>query len=236
MAVRATSASGSGDSAFSVIRATRASASGDVRYFFLKRALDIIIAAALLVVFSPLMLVVALAVSLNTPGPVFFRQRRVGENGEEFDMLKFRSMRHNVSARKHLEAVRAYMAGERLSNGPSVATAYKLTNDNRITRVGKFIRKTSLDELPQFWNVLRGDMSMVGPRPPVPYEVEHYDVHAMERLGCKPGITGPWQVYGRNRVTFSEMIDMDVTYLDNRSIWYDLKLISLTLPAALRGV
>jgi lipopolysaccharide/colanic/teichoic acid biosynthesis glycosyltransferase len=209
--------------------------SWDAQYFAWKRIVDVAVAATLLVVLSPLMLLAALAVCLDSPGPALFRQRRVGENGEEFDMLKFRSMRHNASSQKHEEAVKAYIAGEKLNMASDTDAPYKLANDLRITRVGAFIRKTSIDELPQLWNVLIGHMSMVGPRPPTPYEVTIYSPRAMERLNGKPGITGPWQVFGRNRVTFAEMIEMDVAYLRERSILYDLRLMALTLPAAVHG-
>ena len=205
------------------------------RYFAAKRALDVVLAITLLVALSPVMLVVAALVALDSPGPVLFRQRRVGQSGAPFHMLKFRSMYHNSDSAVHVKAVQRFMQGERLSESEATNAPYKLTDDNRITLIGKFIRKTSIDELPQLWNVLTGEMSLVGPRPPVPYEVELYTSREMMRLECKPGLTGPWQVYGRNTVTFREMIDMDIRYLDNRSIWYDLKLIVLTVPAALRG-
>jgi lipopolysaccharide/colanic/teichoic acid biosynthesis glycosyltransferase len=203
------------------------------RYFVAKRVLDVLLALTLLVVLSPVMAIVAALIALDSPGPVLFRQRRVGQNGVPFDMLKFRSMYHKSDATVHVLAVQRYMQGERLSE--SETSTYKLTDDKRITRAGKFIRKTSLDELPQLWNVVMGEMSLVGPRPPVPYEVDLYTPREMLRLEGKPGLTGPWQVYGRNTVTFKEMIEMDIHYLENRSIWYDLKLIVLTVPAALRG-
>lgn len=237
MAVRAPATSGSADGAFNanVVVSSASLESLDSRYFFWKRIVDIVISAALLVALSPVMALTALAVSLNTPGPVFFRQRRVGEDGAEFDMLKFRSMRHNVSSRKHQDAIKIYMAGGKLNDDSDTGSPYKLKGDTRITRVGRFIRKTSIDELPQLWNVLMGQMSMVGPRPPVPYEVQLYSPREMERLNGKPGITGPWQVYGRNKVTFAAMIEMDIEYLEQRSIWQDLKLIALTAPAAIHG-
>jgi lipopolysaccharide/colanic/teichoic acid biosynthesis glycosyltransferase len=235
MAVRAPATPGSADGAFdaSVVASVTSLESLESRYFFWKRVVDIVVSATLLVALGPVMLLTALAVSLNTPGPVFFRQRRIGEDGVEFDMLKFRSMRHNVSAKKHQDAIKIYMAGGKLNNDGG--SPYKLKGDSRITRVGQIIRKTSIDELPQLWNVLMGQMSMVGPRPPVPYEVQLYTPHEMERLKGKPGITGPWQVYGRNKVTFATMIEMDIEYLAQRSIWQDLKLIALTVPAAIHG-
>lgn len=237
MAVRAPAASGSADGALdaNAIVSSASLESQDSRYFFWKRIVDVVVSTILLVALSPLMLLTALAVSLNTPGPVFFRQRRVGEDGVEFDMLKFRSMRHNASSKKHQDAIKIYMAGGKLNDDSDAGSPYKLKGDTRITRVGQIIRKTSIDELPQLWNVLLGQMSMVGPRPPVPYEVQIYSPREMERLKGKPGITGPWQVYGRNKVTFATMIEMDIGYLSRRSIWHDLKLIALTVPAAIRG-
>jgi lipopolysaccharide/colanic/teichoic acid biosynthesis glycosyltransferase len=208
----------------------------DARYIVTKRVADIIIAGLLLIALSPLMVIVAAVVALDTPGPVLFRQRRIGEDGQPFDMLKFRSMRHNVSADTHRLAIKQYMSGQKLNTSRTTDAPYKLGNDSRITRIGKFIRKTSIDELPQLWNVIKGDMSMVGPRPPIPYEVDLYSARAMERLHGKPGLTGPWQVYGRGTVTFDEMIEMDIGYLSQRSIWYDLKLIALTAPVAILGV
>jgi lipopolysaccharide/colanic/teichoic acid biosynthesis glycosyltransferase len=237
MAVRAPVTPGSADGAFdaSAVASVTSLESLESRYFFWKRVVDVAVSATLLAALSPVMALTALAVSLNTPGPVFFRQRRVGEDGAEFDMLKFRSMRHNVSAKKHQDAIKVYMAGGKLNDDSDGGSPYKLKSDNRITRVGQIIRKTSIDELPQLWNVLVGQMSMVGPRPPIPYELEYYSPRAMERLKGKPGITGPWQVYGRNRVTFDRMVEMDVAYLNQRSIWQDLKLIAITAPAAVRG-
>ncbi|HEU0026303.1 MAG TPA: sugar transferase [Ktedonobacterales bacterium] len=237
MAVRAPVTPGSADGAFDAIAVASVASleSLESRYFFWKRVLDVVVSAALLVTLSPVILLTALAVSLNTPGPVFFRQRRVGEDGVEFDMLKFRSMRHNVSVRKHQDAIKVYMAGGKLNEDGDAGSPYKLKGDSRITRVGQIIRKTSIDELPQLWNVLMGQMSMVGPRPPIPYELQYYSPRAMERLKGKPGITGPWQVYGRNRVTFDRMVEMDIEYLEQRSVWQDLKLIAITAPAAIRG-
>jgi lipopolysaccharide/colanic/teichoic acid biosynthesis glycosyltransferase len=205
------------------------------RYFVAKRLLDVALAVALLVLLLPLMALVAALVAFDSPGPVLFKQKRVGEDGEHFDMYKFRSMCQNADAGLHRAAVKRFMQGERLNHERTTDAPYKLGDDPRITRIGRFIRKTSLDELPQLWNIIIGDMSFVGPRPPVPYEVEMYSPQAMKRLHGKPGLTGPWQVYGRGTVSYSKMIEMDVAYLSTRSIWYDLKLIVLTAPAAVRG-
>lgn len=202
----------------------------DSNYLRAKRVLDITF--TLLV--SPLLLlvglIVAMCIKLDSRGPVFFRQKRVGQNGVEFEMLKFRSMYINSDQQAHREKIIKYMNGQKLNNETNSNLSYKDVNDPRITRVGRFIRKTSLDETLQFWNVLRGDMTLVGPRPPLPYEVEMYSSHEMLRLSGKPGLTGRWQVYGRSRVTFQEMIEMDVEYLENQSLWEDLKLIFLTVP------
>jgi len=141
-------------------------------------------------------------------------------------------MRENCDDTVHREAIMQYQNGNALNGNTD--TPYKLQNDTRITKVGKFLRQASLDELPQFWNVLRGEMSLVGPRPPLPYEVELYSPREMLRLSGKPGLTGPWQVYGRSRVTFQEMVEMDIAYLQRQSLWEDLKLIALTTSVMLK--
>lgn len=194
----------------------------DRRYLRAKRVLDI--AFTLLV--APFLLVVgiviALCVKLDSKGPIFFRQTRIGRNGVEFQMLKFRSMYVNGDENVHKKRVE-----EMMRNGQ---TLDKAKNDPRITRVGRFIRKTSLDELPQFWNVLRGEMTLVGPRPPVAYEVALYKERDWLRLSGRPGLTGTWQVYGRSAVTFTQMVDMDIAYLEEQSMLKDIKLIFLTVP------
>lgn len=205
-------------------------------YLRAKRILDVLITLLLLPGLCLVMLVVALCIRLDSQGPVFYRQKRVGQDGVEFGMLKFRSMHVNNDDTIHREAVKRYMNGDVLSghNG-AVSTLYKLIDDPRVTRVGRIIRKLSIDELPQFFNVLRGEMSLVGPRPPLPYEVEAYSSRDSLRLYGKPGITGYWQVYGRSRVAFEEMVEMDITYLQQQSILQDMKLIILTVPAAFLG-
>jgi len=205
------------------------------RYFVAKRLLDVSLAILLFVLLIPIMAIVAALVAFDSPGPVLFKQKRVGQNGVHFDIYKFRSMCYNADVGVHRDAVKRFMQGERLNRARTTDAPYKLGDDKRITRIGKFIRRTSLDELPQLWNIIIGDMSFVGPRPPVPYEVEMYNPQAMKRLLGKPGLTGPWQVYGRGTVSYGEMVEMDISYLSNRSIWYDLKLIILTAPAAVRG-
>lgn len=199
-------------------------------YLRTKRALDI----AFTLLIAPFVLlvciVVAICIKLNSEGPIFFRQKRIGRNGVEFEMLKFRSMYVNSDQLAHREKILQYMNGQKLNEDSTGKMMYKDVQDPRITKVGRFIRKTSLDELPQFWNVLKGQMTLVGPRPPLPYEVELYTSHEWVRMVGKPGLTGTWQVYGRSRVTFQNMVEMDIDYLEKQSIWLDLKLIFLTVP------
>ena len=205
----------------------------DPGYLRSKRILDILITLVFLIPLCLVLLIVAVMIRVDSDGPIFFRQKRVGLNGREFYMLKFRSMYVNSDDSVHREAIKQYMNGEVINgNGNNL---YKLVDDHRITRVGRFIRKLSIDELPQFINVLRGEMTLVGPRPPVPYEVEHYSIRDQLRLYGKPGLTGTWQVYGRSRVNFQEMVEMDIAYLHQQSIWQDLKLIALTVPVMLQG-
>jgi exopolysaccharide biosynthesis polyprenyl glycosylphosphotransferase len=201
-----------------------------------KRASDIIIAGIALLLLSPLWLIVALLIKLDSRGPIFYRQERVGMDGRIFLFYKFRTMRVNSDDAKHREYQRKYIAGSPDTNlGDDERPAYKLLADNRITRVGRVLRRLSLDELPQLLNVLRGDMSVVGPRPPIPYEVEAYELWHRKRLDMKPGLTGLWQVSGRNRLTFDEMVRIDLFYIENWSLLLDLKIILRTLPVMLRG-
>jgi lipopolysaccharide/colanic/teichoic acid biosynthesis glycosyltransferase len=205
------------------------------RYLRAKRLFDVLFTLLIIPFFFLLLAVVAVLIRLDSEGPIFYRQKRVGRDGEEFEMFKFRSMYVQNDAALHREAVLRYIGGSALNDHGAPGTLYKLVNDPRVTRVGRFLRKTSLDEFPQFLNVLRGEMSLVGPRPPVPYEVEHYSSHDRLRLCGKPGLTGTWQVYGRSRVTFHEMVEMDITYLQEQSILEDLKLIALTVPVMISG-
>ena len=206
----------------------------DTRYLFYKRILDIVLTLLLLPLLLPICLVIAVLIRLDSKGPILFKQRRVGWNGEEFYVLKFRSMYVDADEETHRQAVKLYMNGMALNNGTSGNT-HKLHDDPRVTRIGKLIRKLSVDELPQFINVLRGEMTLVGPRPPVPYEVENYSMRDRLRLCGKPGLTGLWQVYGRSRVPFAKMVELDIEYLQRQSIWLDLKLIVLTVPVMLSG-
>ncbi|MBV9230667.1 MAG: sugar transferase [Chloroflexi bacterium] len=202
----------------------------DSNYLRVKRLLDIIFTLLI----SPFVLlvgvIVAVCIKLDSKGPIFFRQKRIGQNGVEFEMLKFRSMYVNSDELAHREKIIKYMNGQKLNEDKTGEKSYKDINDPRITPVGRFIRKTSLDELPQFWNVVCGQMTLVGPRPPLPYEVEMYSSYEWLRLTGKPGLTGTWQVYGRSRVTFQNMVEMDIEYLENQSLWQDIKLIALTVP------
>ena len=207
----------------------------DPAYLRTKRLLDIFFTLLILLPLCLVVGVIAVLLRLDSKGPIFFRQKRVGLNGVEFEMLKFRSMYVNCDDAAHRESVKHYMNGAILNGDADAENSYKLVDDPRVTRVGRIIRKTSIDELPQFINVLRGEMSLVGPRPPLPYEVEAYSSQDQLRLCGKPGLTGTWQVYGRSRVTFQKMVGMDIAYLQQQSIWQDLKLIALTLPVMLLG-
>ena len=207
----------------------------NVGYLHAKRILDVVFTLLILPFLCLVIAVVAVAIRLDSKGPIFFRQKRVGLNGKEFEMLKFRSMYVNCDDLTHREAIKQYINGGTINGDAETDNPYKLTNDPRVTRVGRFIRKTSIDELPQFINVLHGEMTLVGPRPDVPYTVEQYSQRDQQRLYGKPGLTGTWQVYGRSRVTFQEMIEMDIAYLHQQSIRQDLKLIALTVPVMLLG-
>ncbi len=205
------------------------------RYLRVKRILDVIFTLLMLPLLSVVMAIIALLIWLDSDGPVFFRQKRVGQNGVEFECLKFRSMHTNTDDSTHRHAIEQYMNGKALNGEAKNDMMFKLCDDPRVTRVGRVIRKMSLDELPQFFNVLQGEMTLVGPRPPLPYEVELYSARHMLRLCGKPGLTGPWQVYGRSRVPFGDMVEMDIAYLQQQSIWLDLKLIFLTIPVMMLG-
>jgi exopolysaccharide biosynthesis polyprenyl glycosylphosphotransferase len=204
----------------------------------IKRIMDIVGSALALLLFSPFLLAIAIAIKLTSKGPVFFRQKRVGQYGEQFVFLKFRSMHVNNDASVHKAFVKKLIAGNAESqpaNGNSNGV-YKLTKDSRITRIGGFLRRSSLDELPQFINVLRGEMSLVGPRPAIAYEVEAYDIwHRRRVLEAKPGITGLWQVNGRSRIKFDDMVRLDLRYAKTWSPWMDLKILLRTPVAVVFG-
>jgi exopolysaccharide biosynthesis polyprenyl glycosylphosphotransferase len=201
---------------------------------FWKRIFDILVASIILVIISPILLVLTLLVILDSPGPAIYRQKRIGENGKPFIMYKFRSMRTNTDPSIHQEYVtrliKENLEPAQLEKGKSYL---KMQDDPRITRLGRFIRKTSLDELPQLFNVVRGEMSLVGPRPSLPYELENYQGWHKRRLEALPGITGVWQVRARNRVSFDEMVRMDLDYIQHQSIWKDIWILFQTPWAAL---
>ncbi len=203
-----------------------------------KRAMDIAGSVLMLVFCAPLLLLIAAMVKATSKGPVLFRQHRVGQYGRRFTFLKFRSMRVDNDPSVHREYVTKLIAGEadRIRAGAPGTGVYKLANDSRITRIGMFLRKTSLDELPQFINVLKGDMSLVGPRPPIPYELAAYQTwHRRRVLEVKPGITGLWQVTGRSQVKFDDMVRLDLRYATSWSPWLDLKILLRTPGAVIKG-
>ena len=203
-----------------------------------KRIMDVMGSLAALVLLSPVFLIIALAVKATSKGPILFRQRRIGQHGKSFTFLKFRSMYVGNDASIHREYVKQLIAGkaEKQSSNGNGEGVYKLTRDPRVTAIGAFLRKTSLDEIPQFFNVLRGEMSLVGPRPPVPYEVESYDFwHRRRVLEAKPGITGLWQIKGRSRVKFYDMVRLDLQYARTWSPWLDVKILLQTPGAMVIG-
>ncbi len=214
---------------------TQTDVSIDKGYLRIKRILDIVFTLLILIPLFIVIVMCAALIRIDSKGSLFFRQKRIGMNGVEFDMLKLRSMYVDSDDSVHRESIKQYINGSRLNGKENSDNLYKLVDDPRVTRVGRFIRKFSIDELPQFINVLRGEMTLVGPRPPLPYEVEEYNSQDMIRLLGKPGLTGTWQVYGRSRVPFKKMVEMDIEYLREQSILQDLKLIVLTLPVMLRG-
>ena len=204
----------------------------------IKRMMDVAGAAALLLVLSPLLAAIAAMIKLTSKGPVIFEQERLGRFGARFKCLKFRTMYTDNDPKIHQEYIQQFISGKEESgnrNG-SQQPVYKIVNDPRVTTVGRFLRKTSLDELPQFWNVLRGEMSLVGPRPPVQYEFEIYDIwHRRRILDVKPGVTGLWQVSGRSRTRFDDMVRLDLRYCRTWSLWLDLKILISTPRAVLGG-
>ncbi len=203
-----------------------------------KRLIDVLGSLLLLTLLSPVFFIVAAAIKLTSRGPVLFQQKRIGEHGTPFTFLKFRSMYTNNDSSEHQEYVRQLIAGqaEKKSANGNGKGVFKLTNDPRITPVGRILRRSSLDELPQLINVLRGEMSLVGPRPPVPYEVEAYATwHRRRLLEAKPGITGLWQVHGRSRVEFDDMVRLDLRYARDCSPLLDLKILLQTPKAVMGG-
>jgi lipopolysaccharide/colanic/teichoic acid biosynthesis glycosyltransferase len=222
---------------------------GGSGYHVAKRVIDVVLSAALLLLVSPVFVLVAVAIKLDDAGPAVFAQervrgRRVRKDGEwtwilePFTMFKFRTMRMDADPSLHRSYMNAYLAGdeERLSAlrpGRREGDSYRPAVDPRVTRVGSIVRRLSLDELPQLWNVLRGDMSLVGPRPPLPYEVEMYQGHHLRRLASRPGITGWAQVRGRTTIGMEQTVRLDLEYIAHQSIWLDLKILLLTVPVVL---
>jgi exopolysaccharide biosynthesis polyprenyl glycosylphosphotransferase len=202
-----------------------------------KRIFDSTAAAGLILLLLPVFALLAILVKRSGPGPVLFVQERLGRNGRPFRFYKYRSMRHDADDVVHRQFVAMFINGDqegcRASNGGSAV--FKLARDPRITTVGRWLRRTSLDELPQLFNILKGEMSLVGPRPPIAYEIENYQPWHFERLKVLPGLTGLWQVMGRSRVSFDEMVHLDLHYINNWSLLLDLKILLRTIPVVLRG-
>lgn len=221
----------------SVLHPDGAQSGGGTRANAAKRFLDVSGGVCALVLLSPVMAAIAVAVKLTSPGPILFRQERVGRYGRKFTFLKFRSMFVANDSNVHQDYVKRYISGGAAAAADANSGAiYKLTGDRRITPIGKFLRKTSLDELPQFINVLMGDMSLVGPRPCIPYEVTWYETwHKRRFLTVKPGITGLWQVGGRSRLKFDEMVRLDLQYANSWSVWLDIKILMQTPRAVVLG-
>jgi lipopolysaccharide/colanic/teichoic acid biosynthesis glycosyltransferase len=202
-------------------------------YRIAKRTLDVVGAMVGLVVISPVLGVVAIAVRLDSPGPVLFRQIRLGVGGRPFTVLKFRTMHLSADERRHQDHIRELLrTGEAATEDTTWAP---IAADPRVTGIGSFLRRSHLDELPQFLNVLRGDMSLVGPRPPIPYEVELYEPWQLPRLSVVPGLTGLWQAYGWGRLSFADGVKLDLEYVERRSFGLDLKIILRTLWQMLAG-
>jgi exopolysaccharide biosynthesis polyprenyl glycosylphosphotransferase len=194
--------------------------------YLVKRVFDIVSAVILMVLLVPVFLGVAMAIRLEDPGPVLFKQTRVGRWGSLFTMWKFRSMYTDAERRKQ-----ELMANNEMQGG----VIFKMKNDPRVTKVGRIIRKTSIDELPQLWNVIKGDMSLVGPRPPVPQEVDQYSLSDRRRLEVIPGITCIWQISGRSEIPFDQQVELDAQYIQSQSFWNDIKILLKTVPALLFG-
>ena len=194
--------------------------------YVVKRALDIVVSALGMILLAPVFLAIAIAVKLSSPGPVFFSQVRVGRYGRHFNFYKFRSMRQDAEALKD---------GLKKQNESKDGVIFKMKDDPRITKVGRFLRRTSLDELPQLWNVFIGDMSLVGPRPPVPSEVQEYTLEDRKRLDVIPGITCLWQIKGRSEIPFHEQVRLDKEYILAPSVWNDIKILLKTIPAIIGG-
>lgn len=196
------------------------------------RILDVMGALVLLVLLMPLIVVIAVLIRLDSPGPVVFRQRRLGRAQRPFTVNKFRTMKRDAREDVHRAFVLGLIAGETPSE-TEAGPRFKLSSDQRVTRIGRFLRRSSLDELPQLWNVLCGHMSLVGPRPPIPYEVEHYPREWLGRFAVRPGLTGLWQVSGRSELPLQDMIKLDIEYVCRRSLWLNISILARTVPTVL---
>ena len=199
--------------------------------FRIKRLIDVVGATICIIALFPLLFLIVLAIKVNSPGPTLFIQQRVGLRGKLFTFLKFRTMAENCDDSVHREYVTKLIKGKIQDKSQREKPLFKLDDDSRVTKFGRFLRAWSLDELPQLVNVLKGDMSLVGPRPPIPYEVENYGAWHLHRIEMKPGITGLWQVKGRSRTTFDEMVLLDIRYIRNWSLWLDFKILLQTFKA-----
>jgi exopolysaccharide biosynthesis polyprenyl glycosylphosphotransferase len=202
---------------------------------YIKRTADMVMSGLGLLILSPSLLIIYLLIKLDSRGPALFRQERVGMDGRVFTLYKFRTMRLEADDEAHRQHMSQLINGKIAAQTDGEVLYGKVEDDKRVTRVGRVLRRYSLDELPQLFNVLKGEMSVVGPRPPIPYEVEQYSDWHRNRLDVKPGITGLWQVSGRNRLPFDKMVQLDIYYIENWSLWLDFKIILQTIPAILRG-
>jgi lipopolysaccharide/colanic/teichoic acid biosynthesis glycosyltransferase len=198
-----------------------------------RRLIDVVVAGLALLVSFPFLLAIALIIRLDSPGSAIFSQERIGRGELPFTVHKFRTMHAEADPTPHREYIAQLVNGADATQADDGQALFKLAVDDRVTPVGRFLRKTSIDELPQLWNVLRGDMSLVGPRPVVPYELEHYSPNQFKRFAVKPGLTGLWQVSGRNEKTYTEMVDLDVEYVERRSLSLDLSILVKTFPVVI---
>jgi exopolysaccharide biosynthesis polyprenyl glycosylphosphotransferase len=199
----------------------------------MKRVLDIVLSALALLFLSPLLITIVILVKRSSPGPVLFVQERIGKNGIPFRFLKFRTMVHNSDDAIHRQFAAMFINGDGHQEQPG--KVFKMKNDPRVTRIGRWLRKTSIDELPQLLNILKGEMSIVGPRPPIAYELDHYQPWHHERLRVTPGLTGLWQVSGRSNVPFEEMVRLDIHYINTWTLLEDVRIILKTVPVVFNG-
>jgi lipopolysaccharide/colanic/teichoic acid biosynthesis glycosyltransferase len=204
----------------------------------IRRSVDLLTASVVLVLAAPFLIVIGIAVRLDSRGPALFRQVRIGQGGRPLVVNKFRTMTAGADSEPHRRYIEQLVTGDPTRHSDGQRQLFKLVVDDRVTRLGSFLRRTSLDELPQLWNVVRGEMSLVGPRPVVPYELEHYQARYFGRFAVKPGLTGLWQVSGRNETSYTEMVELDLAYVERRSLRLDASILARTAGAVLsrRGV